>query len=39
MVGVDGPYENVIKIKPPLCFTSENANQLVDALDDVLGSL
>jgi len=36
MVGIDGPHENVIKIKPPLCFTKENADQLVGALINVL---
>jgi 4-aminobutyrate aminotransferase-like enzyme len=39
MVGTDGPHENVLKIKPPLCFSKENANELVAALEEVLGSL
>jgi len=36
LTGVDGPAENVIKIKPPLCFTRENATTLVDQLRDCL---
>jgi 4-aminobutyrate aminotransferase-like enzyme len=36
LVGTDGPYENVIKIKPPMCFTQDNAQQLVDELERCL---
>ncbi|UCD97149.1 MAG: aminotransferase class III-fold pyridoxal phosphate-dependent enzyme [Candidatus Bathyarchaeota archaeon] len=36
LVGTDGPYENVIKIKPPMCFTQNNAQQLVDELERCL---
>jgi 4-aminobutyrate aminotransferase-like enzyme len=36
LVSTDGPLHNVIKIKPPLPFTSENADQLVEALATVL---
>ncbi|UCD26845.1 MAG: aminotransferase class III-fold pyridoxal phosphate-dependent enzyme, partial [Candidatus Bathyarchaeota archaeon] len=32
LVGTDGPYENVIKIKPPMCFNKSNAKQLVEEL-------
>lgn len=38
LVSTDGPYENVIKIKPPLVFTIENADQLVVAMDRALAS-
>lgn len=31
-----GDYQNVLKIKPPMCFTRESADALVDALDRVL---
>jgi 4-aminobutyrate aminotransferase-like enzyme len=37
LMSTDGPAENVIKIKPPLCFDRRNADQLVDYLDRVLG--
>jgi 4-aminobutyrate aminotransferase-like enzyme len=32
LVGTDGPYESVIKIKPPMCFNKMNAQHLVDEL-------
>jgi 4-aminobutyrate aminotransferase-like enzyme/Ser/Thr protein kinase RdoA (MazF antagonist) len=31
-----GDHQNILKIKPPMCFTRESADQLVDALDRVL---
>lgn len=33
LVSTDGPFQNVIKIKPPLIFNEHNANQLIEALD------
>jgi 4-aminobutyrate aminotransferase-like enzyme/Ser/Thr protein kinase RdoA (MazF antagonist) len=36
LISLDGPLHNVLKIKPPLVFTTENADKLVDALDLVL---
>jgi len=36
LISLDGPLHNVLKIKPPLVFTIENADQFVDALDTVL---
>ena len=38
LVGTDGPDENVIKIKPPICFTRENADELVSNLDAILSA-
>jgi 4-aminobutyrate aminotransferase-like enzyme len=32
LLGVSGPCRNVIKIRPPLVFSSENADQLLNAL-------
>ena len=37
LMSTDGPDENVIKIKPPLCFSRDNADRLVDYLGRVLG--
>jgi 4-aminobutyrate aminotransferase-like enzyme/Ser/Thr protein kinase RdoA (MazF antagonist) len=37
LTGTDGPYHNVLKIRPPLVFTAEDADALVAALDEVLG--
>ena len=36
LMSTDGPQDNVLKIKPPLCFTRENADLLVEYLDRVL---
>ena len=36
LMSTDGPHDNVLKIKPPLCFTRENAELLVVYLDRVL---
>lgn len=36
LVSTDGPYHNVIKIKPPLCFTQRDADHLVKTLQDSL---
>ncbi len=36
LISIDGPLHNVLKIKPPLVFTKENANHLVTTLDRVL---
>ena len=36
LVDTDGPFENVLKIKPPLCFTKENADQLVTEIEVIL---
>ncbi|WP_314508094.1 aminotransferase [uncultured Microbacterium sp.] len=33
-----GDHQNILKIKPPMCFTRESADQLVDALDRVLST-
>jgi 4-aminobutyrate aminotransferase-like enzyme len=39
LLGTDGPYHNVVKIRPPMPFDSENAEILVAALDDSLAEL
>ena len=36
LVSTDGPYDNVIKIKPPLAFNLEDANVLVNAMAAIL---
>ncbi|OGD20635.1 MAG: hypothetical protein A2W03_02405, partial [Candidatus Aminicenantes bacterium RBG_16_63_16] len=36
LTGTDGPLRNVIKIRPPLCFTEADADNFVAALDEVL---
>ncbi len=37
LVSTDGPFRNVLKIKPPLVFGDRDADRLVDTLDRVLG--
>jgi 4-aminobutyrate aminotransferase-like enzyme len=36
LIGTDGPFNNVLKIKPPLVFTRENAEFFAKTLDRVL---
>ena len=36
LLSTDGPLHNVLKIKPPLVFSMENARHMADALEDVL---
>ena len=37
LLGTDGPHANVLKIRPPMPFTRDNASELAAALDEVLG--
>ena len=36
LISTDGPHDSVIKTKPPLCFTKENAKLVVDTVESVL---
>lgn len=36
LISTDGPFDNIIKTKPPLCFSKENAEVVVSTIDDVL---
>ncbi|MGY4653716.1 4-aminobutyrate aminotransferase-like enzyme [Mycobacterium sp. URHB0021] len=36
LISASGPHENVLKIRPPLPFTTDHATQLLGELDDVL---
>jgi 4-aminobutyrate aminotransferase-like enzyme len=36
LAGTDGPFHNVIKIRPPLPFSEADADFLVEALDAIL---
>lgn len=36
LVSTDGPDANVLKLKPPMVFTEENALQFIDTLDRIL---
>ena len=37
LMSTDGPYDNVLKIKPPMCFNKDNADFLLRMLEEVLG--
>jgi len=37
LIGTDGPHHNVLKIRPPMPFTREDAGHLAATLDEVLG--
>jgi 4-aminobutyrate aminotransferase-like enzyme len=39
LLGTDGPFHNVVKIRPPMPFDEGNADRLVDAFDRVLAEL
>ncbi|MFY0689026.1 MAG: aminotransferase class III-fold pyridoxal phosphate-dependent enzyme [Cyclobacteriaceae bacterium] len=36
LTSTDGPFDNVIKLKPPLCFTHQNVDQFFNEFDSVL---
>jgi alanine-glyoxylate transaminase/(R)-3-amino-2-methylpropionate-pyruvate transaminase len=39
LVGKGGLYGNVLRIKPPMCLTKDDADFLVDCLEEVMASL
>jgi 4-aminobutyrate aminotransferase-like enzyme/Ser/Thr protein kinase RdoA (MazF antagonist) len=36
LTGTDGPFGNVIKLRPPLCFSGDDADLLLTLLDETL---
>jgi len=36
LVGTDGPFDNVIKIKPPLTITKKNVDEFIQKLEEIL---
>ena len=38
LVSTDGPYDSVIKSKPPLCFTKSNVDQVIEEMRQVLST-
>jgi len=39
LMSIDGPHDNVLVIKPPMCFSLEDADAVTAALDTVLATL
>jgi 4-aminobutyrate aminotransferase-like enzyme len=39
LLGTDGPFENVLKIRPPMPFDDRDADLLAETLDRVLGEI
>src|SRR5574338_180510 len=39
LLGTEGPHHNVLKIRPPMPFTTENGNALASTLDRVLAEI
>lgn len=35
-VSTDGPWDNVLKFKPPMCFSMDDAYQVTQAIDRIL---
>lgn len=36
LVGTEGPHDNVLKMRPPMIFSRENADHLVGILEETL---
>uniref|UniRef100_A0A3Q3WSS6 Ethanolamine-phosphate phospho-lyase n=1 Tax=Mola mola TaxID=94237 RepID=A0A3Q3WSS6_MOLML len=36
LLSADGPHRNVLKFKPPMCFTTEDADLVVEKIDHIL---
>jgi ethanolamine-phosphate phospho-lyase len=39
LASTDGPLDNTLKMKPPLCFTKENADRFIDKMHTILKSI
>ena len=39
LLSTDGPLHNVLKIKPPMTFSKQNADEMVKLLDIALSEL
>jgi 4-aminobutyrate aminotransferase-like enzyme len=39
LISTDGPQHNVLKIRPPLCFTEKDAAELLGVLERTLGEM
>jgi 4-aminobutyrate aminotransferase-like enzyme len=39
LAGTDGPFHNVVKIRPPMPFAAGNADRLIETFDRILGEI
>jgi 4-aminobutyrate aminotransferase-like enzyme len=39
LLGTDGPFHNVIKIRPPMPFSEADADLLVSAMEEILAEV
>ena len=39
LIGTDGPFHNVLKVRPPMPFNDADADLLIETLDRVLGEI
>ena len=39
LLSTDGPYHNVMKIKPPMVFTERDADRVATTMDRVLSEI
>jgi 4-aminobutyrate aminotransferase-like enzyme len=39
LMGTEGPHDNVLKMRPPMIFSRENADHLVSVLDDTFAAV
>ena len=37
LIGSEGKHDNILKIRPPLCFTMEDASLMIERLAGILG--
>lgn len=37
LMGTEGPADNILKIRPPICIDTEGVERILQALDEVLG--
>ncbi len=36
LLSADGPHRNILKFKPPMCFSREDAELVVEKIDQIL---
>jgi ethanolamine-phosphate phospho-lyase len=39
LLSADGPYRNVLKFKPPMCFSAADVDEVIPKLDSILSEI